>query len=65
MPAVNTFNECDPLEEIVVGVVADARIPRWETVSPAVIHFETIGEGFHCASVDIRRRGTLQSYFTA
>jgi len=24
--------------------------------------FETIGGGFHCASVDIRRRGTLQSY---
>jgi glycine amidinotransferase len=25
--------------------------------------FETIGGGFHCASVDIRRRGGLQSYF--
>ena len=25
--------------------------------------FETIGGGFHCASVDIRRRGELQSYF--
>ena len=25
--------------------------------------FETIGGGFHCASVDIRRRGTLRSYF--
>jgi glycine amidinotransferase len=24
--------------------------------------FETIGGGFHCASVDIRRRGTLRSY---
>jgi glycine amidinotransferase len=23
--------------------------------------FETIGGGFHCASVDIRRRGSLQS----
>ena len=25
--------------------------------------FETIGGGFHCASVDIRRRGSLKSYF--
>ena len=25
--------------------------------------FETIGGGFHCASVDIRRRGGLRSYF--
>ncbi len=25
--------------------------------------FETIGGGFHCASVDIRRRGELKSYF--
>jgi glycine amidinotransferase len=25
--------------------------------------FETIGGGFHCASVDIRRRGSLTSYF--
>ena len=24
--------------------------------------FETIGGGFHCASVDICRRGTLESY---
>jgi glycine amidinotransferase len=26
-------------------------------------HFETIAGGFHCATVDIRRRGSLQSYF--
>ena len=25
--------------------------------------FETIGGGFHCASVDIRRSGALRSYF--
>jgi glycine amidinotransferase len=25
--------------------------------------FETIGGGFHCATVDIRRRGDLESYF--
>jgi glycine amidinotransferase len=26
-------------------------------------NFSTIGGGFHCASVDVRRRGELQSYF--
>jgi glycine amidinotransferase len=24
---------------------------------------ETIGGGFHCASLDVRRRGELKSYF--
>jgi glycine amidinotransferase len=35
---VNTFNEWDPLEEIIVGVVEDALIPPWETITPAVVH---------------------------
>jgi glycine amidinotransferase len=26
-------------------------------------HFESIAGGLHCASVDIRRRGKLESYF--
>lgn len=26
-------------------------------------HFETIGGGFHCATLDVRRRGELKSYF--
>ncbi len=26
-------------------------------------HFESIGGGFHCASIDVRRRGHLRSYF--
>ena len=38
---VNTFNEWDPLEEIIVGVVEDALIPPWETISPAVVHDKT------------------------
>jgi glycine amidinotransferase len=38
---VNTFNEWDPLEEIVVGIVEDALIPPWETISPAVVHDKT------------------------
>lgn len=43
---VNTFNEWDPLEEIVVGIVEDAMIPPWETISPAVIHDKTQWEFF-------------------
>ena len=35
---VNTFTEWDPLEEIIVGVVEDALIPPWETITPAVVH---------------------------
>ena len=35
---VNTFNEWDPLEEIIVGIVEDALIPPWETITPAVVH---------------------------
>jgi len=38
---VNTFNEWDPLEEIIVGVVEDALIPPWETISPVVVHDKT------------------------
>jgi glycine amidinotransferase len=26
-------------------------------------HFNTLGGSFHCATLDVRRRGTLQSYF--
>jgi len=26
-------------------------------------HFESIAGGFHCATLDIRRRGQLESYF--
>jgi glycine amidinotransferase len=39
MSAVNTFNEWDPLEEIIVGRVDDKTlIPPWDTVMPEVIH---------------------------
>jgi glycine amidinotransferase len=38
---VNTWNEWDPLEEIVVGIVEDALIPPWETITPAVVHDKT------------------------
>ena len=37
-PVVSTFNEWDPLEEVVVGIVEDAFIPPWDTIMPAVVH---------------------------
>lgn len=39
-PIVNTHNEWDPLEEIIVGIVEGATVPPWETVTPAVVHHE-------------------------
>ena len=35
----------------------------FEPIPCSFYDFETIGGWFHCASVDIRRRGGLQSYF--
>jgi len=37
-PVVNAFNEWDPLEEIVVGIVEDAVVPPWDVIMPAVVH---------------------------
>ncbi len=37
---VSTHNEWDPLEEVVVGTLAGAKVPPWETVTPAVVHHE-------------------------
>jgi len=31
-PVVNTHNEWDPLEEIIVGVVDGAMIPPWDLI---------------------------------
>ena len=39
-PVVNTHNEWDPLEEVIVGIVDGATVPPWETVTPAVVHHE-------------------------
>jgi glycine amidinotransferase len=38
---VSTWNEWDPLEEIIVGIVDDALVPPWETITPAVVHDRT------------------------
>ena len=35
---VSTFNEWDPLEEIIVGSVEDAMVPPWDEIMPAVVH---------------------------
>lgn len=37
-PVVNTFNEWDPLEEIIVGIVEGAMIPPWDVVMEATLH---------------------------
>ncbi len=39
---VNTHNEWDPLEEIIVGIVDGATVPPWEPVTPAVVHHEVL-----------------------
>src|SRR5512137_957313 len=37
-PVVNTHNEWDPLEEIIVGTVEGAMIPPWDVVMEAALH---------------------------
>jgi glycine amidinotransferase len=41
-PVVNTFNEWDPLEEIIVGIVDGAMIPPWDAVMRATLHTEEL-----------------------
>ena len=31
--AVNSYNEWDPLEEVIVGIVDDAMFPSWNTIN--------------------------------
>lgn len=33
------------------------------TIKVSIRHANSLGGGFHCWTCDIRRRGTLQSYF--
>lgn len=37
-PVVNTHNEWDPLEEIIVGTVEGAMIPPWDAIMEATLH---------------------------
>lgn len=34
-----------------------------KTVKVSIRHANSLGGGFHCWTTDVRRRGTLQSYF--
>jgi hypothetical protein len=52
---VNTFNEWDPLEEIIVGVVEDALIPPWETITPAVVHDRSVRARHSRSAADVRQ----------
>jgi glycine amidinotransferase len=38
---------------------------KWgfEPIPCKFLHYAAFGGGFHCATLDIRRRGTLESYF--
>jgi glycine amidinotransferase len=40
-------------------------LERWgfEPIPCPFLHYAPFGGGFHCATLDVRRRGTLQSYF--
>jgi glycine amidinotransferase len=45
-PAVNTHNEWDPLEEVIVGVVEGAMIPPWDVILEATLHKKELWD-FH------------------
>jgi hypothetical protein len=46
---VDVHNEWDPLEEVI------------ETPMP-LTHSRVFGGGFHCVTLDVRRRGSLETY---
>jgi glycine amidinotransferase len=41
-PVVNTHNEWDPLEEIIVGTVEGALVPPWDVVMEATLHEQAL-----------------------
>ena len=61
---MSSHNEWDPLEEVIVGRLDGATIPSGHPVVTCNIPgYAAFGGAFHCATLDIRRRGTLESYF--
>jgi glycine amidinotransferase len=55
-------------ERVIVESEEEATIRafrRWgfKPIPCAFRHFNTFGGSFHCATLDVRRRGELQSYF--
>ena len=59
MSLVNVHNEWDPLEEVIFGRAHNARIARPDKGLFAV------GGGFHCVTLDVRRKGALETYCSA
>ena len=45
-PVVNTDNEWDPLEEIIVGSVDGAMIPPWDVIMEATVHHRELWDFF-------------------
>jgi glycine amidinotransferase len=45
-PVVNTHNEWDPLEEVIVGIVDGAMIPPWDVILEATLHTKELWD-FH------------------
>jgi glycine amidinotransferase len=45
-PVVNTHNEWDPLEEVIVGLVDGAMIPPWDVILEATLHTKELWD-FH------------------
>lgn len=48
------------LIHLLLFVVAPAGI---KTIKVSIRHANSLGGGFHCWTTDVRRRGTLRSYF--
>lgn len=45
-PVVNTYNEWDPLEEVIVGIVDGAMIPPWDVIMEATLHDKELWDFF-------------------
>ena len=50
----------DSSEKPMLKLLADL---GFETIPLHIPHANTLGGGFHCWTCDVRRRGTLESYF--
>jgi glycine amidinotransferase len=68
MSVVNSWNEWDPLREVIVERHEGPMIGLMRSLGCVVITcpFDRVypfGGGFHCCTADVRREGALQSYF--
>ena len=50
-------------EESQVSMIAALKGWGFEPIPLPFMNYKMFGGGFHCATLDIRRRGSLQSYF--